>query len=120
MSYQTTKHTKKMEIAAKYQMTKNIQGYLMLVMVLLVACGTFGWWGFSNFQDPVLKNIDPNTRQLIAWIASVSGVILLAISGFLIFVIRNARNHIKMLIGEFDKTYPTAKYDGAKFGNKQK
>jgi hypothetical protein len=110
MSLQEEKHSRKMEIAAKYQMTKNIQGYLLLVMILLVLSVSIGWWAFGNFNDPLLSGIGAETKSILGWVAVVVGTISLLASGLLVWVIRNARKHVKMLIADFDKRYPNSKY----------
>lgn len=106
------KHNRRMEIATKYQMTKNIRSYMIFMFVLFVIGAVFAWWGFLNIQDPFIKNVSNQSREIIAWIGLVIGSLGLILTVFLFYVMNNARKYVLQLINIYDQKYPNSKYDG--------
>ena len=104
------RHARRMEIAAKFQMTKNIRGYFIFAVIIFGVAAVFTWWGFSGFKDSILDKISTDTRQIIAWIALVIAIIGLVFSILFFIGYRNAKKHVLSLIDAYDKRFPNAKY----------
>jgi|GEM_PF-4034459 len=109
------KRTRRMEIAAKYQMTKNIRNYMFIALFIGIISIAITWWGFSDFQDSFFANIDEGTRNTIGWIGTILAVIGVTLSAFLYYVFRNAKKHVLGLIDFYDTKFPSSKYDGTRF-----
>ena len=113
------KRLRRLEIAAKYQMTKNIRGYMMIALIIMVIASFFTWWGFSGFVDPILKDVAEQTRSIVAWIGIVVAILSLVVSCLMYFGYGNAKKHVLALIHLYNEQYPNSKYDGDKFGEKK-
>ena len=106
------KYYRRLEIAAKYKMTKNIRSYMFITATLLLITIVLVLWSFAGLHDSFLSNIAENQRMTIGWISLVSGLVFVVLTLLLFSAFRNAKKHVSTLIENYDKKYPQAKYDG--------
>ena len=99
-----------MEIAAKYQMTKNIRSYMFFTLGLLGLSILVIWWAKSGQADRFLGEISVNSRETIFWSAVITATLSFLVSAFLFYIWGNAKKHVLKLIELYDKKFPNAKF----------
>lgn len=91
------------EIQIKNQHLKRLKGWLIYSLLVGGVFMFVAWWGFSNFQDPLLPNIASNTRSLIGWITIIFGVLSLIFSILVFIGIHNGKKHVLGLIDSLER-----------------